>query len=61
MALSPMRKTIAQRMTQSFRDVPHLVLKTRATASGLIKLREALNATLAEEHKITFSDILLTA
>ncbi|GFP28358.1 pyruvate dehydrogenase E2 component (dihydrolipoamide acetyltransferase), partial [Candidatus Hakubella thermalkaliphila] len=61
MALSPMRKTIAQRMTQSFRDVPHLVLKTRAEASGLIKLREALNATLAEEHKITFSDILLKA
>ncbi|GFP22080.1 pyruvate dehydrogenase E2 component (dihydrolipoamide acetyltransferase), partial [Candidatus Hakubella thermalkaliphila] len=42
MALSPMRKTIAQRMTQSFQDVPHLVLKTRTEASGLIKLREAL-------------------
>jgi pyruvate dehydrogenase E2 component (dihydrolipoamide acetyltransferase) len=57
--LSPMRKAIAQRMTQSFRDVPHLVLKTRAEASGLTKLREALNATLPQEHRITFSDILL--
>lgn len=61
MALSPMRKAIAQRMTQSFREVPHLVLKTRVQASGLIKLREALNASLPEEHKITFSDTLLKA
>src|SRR5580704_6541489 len=45
--LSPMRKTIARRLTESKATVPHFYLKIDVDASGLVKLREQINAELA--------------
>jgi pyruvate dehydrogenase E2 component (dihydrolipoamide acetyltransferase) len=45
--LSPMRKTIARRLTESKQTVPHFYLSIDVDASGLVKLREQINAELA--------------
>jgi pyruvate dehydrogenase E2 component (dihydrolipoamide acetyltransferase) len=47
--LSPMRKTIARRLTESKQQVPHFYLTIDADASGLVRLREQINAELAAE------------
>ncbi len=39
--LSPVRATIARRMTQSFREVPHAWTSMKADVSGLVALRGA--------------------
>ena len=49
--LSPMRKTIARRLTQSKQTVPHFYLTIDIDASALIALRESINAQLAEGMK----------
>lgn len=38
--LSPIRRTIAQRMTQSAREIPHAWLMVEVNVSGLVRLRE---------------------
>ena len=45
--LSPMRKTIARRLTQSKQTVPHFYLTIDVDAEGLVALREQINADLA--------------
>jgi len=45
--LSPMRKTIARRLTESKATVPHFYLSIDADAAGLVKIREQINAELA--------------
>jgi pyruvate dehydrogenase E2 component (dihydrolipoamide acetyltransferase) len=45
--LSPMRKTIARRLTESKATVPHFYLSIDVDASGLVRLREQINAELA--------------
>jgi pyruvate dehydrogenase E2 component (dihydrolipoamide acetyltransferase) len=47
--LSPMRKTIARRLTESKQQVPHFYLTIDADASSLVRLREQINAELAAE------------
>ncbi len=47
--LSPMRKTIARRLTESKQTVPHFYLSIDVDASGLSKLREQINADLAAQ------------
>jgi 2-oxoisovalerate dehydrogenase E2 component (dihydrolipoyl transacylase) len=42
LALSPMRRTIAQRMAQSVREIPHAWLMIEADVTGLIRLREEI-------------------
>jgi pyruvate dehydrogenase E2 component (dihydrolipoamide acetyltransferase) len=49
--LSPMRKTIARRLTESKQTVPHFYLSIDADASELVKLREQINAELASQTK----------
>jgi pyruvate dehydrogenase E2 component (dihydrolipoamide acetyltransferase) len=46
--LSPMRKTIARRLTQSKQTVPHFYLTIDIDAGPLMELRESINAQLAE-------------
>lgn len=46
--LSPMRKTIARRLTQSKQTVPHFYLTIDIDAAPLMELRESINAQLAE-------------
>ncbi len=49
--LSPMRKTIARRLTESKRDVPHFYLRIDLDAAKLVSAREELVAALAAEAK----------
>jgi len=46
--LSPMRKTIARRLTESKQTVPHFYLTIDVDASAVMALRETINAQLAE-------------
>jgi pyruvate dehydrogenase E2 component (dihydrolipoamide acetyltransferase) len=47
--LSPMRKTIARRLTESKQTVPHFYLSIDVEASELVKLREQINRDLASQ------------
>ncbi|MBX3228200.1 MAG: pyruvate dehydrogenase complex dihydrolipoamide acetyltransferase [Labilithrix sp.] len=49
--LSPMRKTIARRLTQSKQTVPHFYLTIDVEVSELVKLRESINQDLAANMK----------
>ncbi len=70
--LSPMRKTIARRLTESKATVPHFYLSIDVDAGGLAKLREEINAELAASGagkgdgtsappKVSFNDLLIKA
>jgi pyruvate dehydrogenase E2 component (dihydrolipoamide acetyltransferase) len=49
--LSPMRKTIARRLTQSKQTVPHFYLTIDVDAEALVSMRESINGQLAEGMK----------
>jgi pyruvate dehydrogenase E2 component (dihydrolipoamide acetyltransferase) len=70
--LSPMRKTIARRLTESKTTVPHFYLSIDVDASNLVKLREQINAELASSAhgksngesqplKVSLNDLLIKA
>ena len=72
--LSPMRKTIARRLTQSKQTVPHFYLTIDVDADELSALREGINAELAaaapnakpgadppKPEKISVNDLLIKA
>ena len=70
--LSPMRKTIARRLTESKTTVPHFYLSIDVDAAGLVKLREQINAELssnsngkangeAQPFKVSVNDLLIKA
>jgi pyruvate dehydrogenase E2 component (dihydrolipoamide acetyltransferase) len=70
--LSPMRKTIARRLTESKQTVPHFYLSIDVDAAELAKLRERINAEVAAgegKHngasepplKVSLNDLLVKA
>ena len=59
--LDGMRKTIARRMTASFRDVPHFPLNIDLELDALLKLRAELNAKAPEGVKVSVNDMLIRA
>ena len=72
--LTPMRKTIARRLTQSKQTVPHFYLTIDVDAEELMALREQINADLAagvkaskngaeapKPEKISINDLLIKA
>jgi pyruvate dehydrogenase E2 component (dihydrolipoamide acetyltransferase) len=60
--LSQMRRTIARRMAESTRTVPHFYLTTVVDATELGKLRKQINDQTAEQGmKITFNDLVVKA
>jgi pyruvate dehydrogenase E2 component (dihydrolipoamide acetyltransferase) len=68
--LSPMRKTIARRLTESKTTVPHFYLTIDVDAGELVKLRETINAELAtaspgdgasQASKVSLNDLLIKA
>jgi pyruvate dehydrogenase E2 component (dihydrolipoamide acetyltransferase) len=70
--LSPMRKTIARRLTESKTTVPHFYLSIDVDAEQLVKLRERINAELASSGegsangegkplKVSLNDLLIKA
>jgi pyruvate dehydrogenase E2 component (dihydrolipoamide acetyltransferase) len=70
--LSPMRKAIARRLTESKTTVPHFYLTVDVDAGDLVKLREEINAELAAsgdakangdapQLKVSVNDLLIKA
>ncbi|MCJ2180766.1 dihydrolipoamide acetyltransferase family protein [Novosphingobium album (ex Hu et al. 2023)] len=60
--LSNMRKTIARRLSESKRTVPHFYLTARCNLDPLLKLRGELNASLAPRGiKLSVNDMLIKA
>ncbi len=57
-----MRKAIARRMTQSFRDVPHFPLTIDVEIDKLLTARKQLNARLESQSvKLSVNDMLIRA
>lgn len=60
--LSPMRKAIAGRLTQSKQTVPHFYLNASAQMDTLLEMREQLNGHLAEQGvKLSVNDFVIKA
>ena len=58
---SSMRKTIANRLTQSFNQNPHYFVSAILSVSKLLKLRQALNASADGKYKLSVNDFLVKA
>ena len=60
--LDGMKRTIARRMTDSFRDVPHFPLTIDLEIDALLEARAKLNAVLEKEGtKVSVNDMLIKA
>jgi pyruvate dehydrogenase E2 component (dihydrolipoamide acetyltransferase) len=61
--LKGMRKVIAERMSYSKTDIPHIVLNAVADATALVNLRERIKDKISSVYdvKITYTDFLLKA
>jgi len=69
--LTPMRKTIARRMSEAKREVPHFYLTVDVDAARLVALREQINRELEEANpkadgaekplKVSVNDLLIKA
>ena len=60
--LSNMRKTIARRLTEAKREIPHIYLTVDVRLDALLKLRGELNASLAARGvKLSVNDMLIKA
>ena len=59
--LSKMRKTIAQRMAQSKREIPHFYVTVEVDMEEVVKLKKSLEVTELFEQNITYNDIIVKA
>jgi pyruvate dehydrogenase E2 component (dihydrolipoamide acetyltransferase) len=60
--LDGMKKTIARRMTESFRDVPHFPLTIDIELDALLSARSRINAALEKEGvKVSVNDMVIKA
>jgi len=60
--LDGMRKTVARRMTESFRDVPHFPLTIDLEIDGLLAARAKINAMLESQGvKVSVNDMVIKA
>jgi pyruvate dehydrogenase E2 component (dihydrolipoamide acetyltransferase) len=59
--LDGMRKVIAKRLTESFRDVPHFPLTIDLEIDKLLALRKELNGKVAEDARISINDMIIRA
>jgi len=58
---SNMRKTIAKRLTESARDIPHFNLQVDVEIDKLMSLRKELNSRDGADYKISVNDFLVKA
>ena len=58
---SSMRKTIANRLVQSFTQNPHYFVSATLSVSKLLKLRQALNSSSDGKYKLSLNDFLVKA
>ena len=59
--LDGMRKTIARRLTDSFRDVPHFPLTIDLEIDKLLAMRKELNAKLDDSERFSVNDMIIKA
>jgi len=59
--LTSMRKTIANRLTESWNQNPHYFVAATVSVSKLLKLRQALNASADGKYKLSLNDFLIKA
>ena len=59
--LDGMKKTIARRMTESFRDVPHFPLTIDIELDALLAARTKINGALANEARVSVNDLVIKA
>ncbi len=59
--LDGMRRTIAQRLTQSKQTVPHFYLSATCTIDQLITIRTRLNAHGGDAYKLSINDFIIKA
>jgi len=59
--LTGMRKTIARRLTESFRDIPHFPLTMDLEIDKLLEARSRLNGALGNDIRISVNDIVIRA
>ncbi len=55
--VSPVRRAIAQRLTEAARDIPTVTLMTEADATAFVEAREQLSAELGE--KVSYNTLLM--
>lgn len=58
---SSIRKTIANRLVQSFNQNPHYFVSATLSVTKLLKLRQALNASADGKYKLSVNDFLIKA
>lgn len=58
---SGMRKTIAKRLSESARDIPHFNLQVDAELDALMKMRKQLNERDGADYKISVNDFIIKA
>jgi pyruvate dehydrogenase E2 component (dihydrolipoamide acetyltransferase) len=59
--LTGMRKIIARRLTESFRDIPHFPLTIDLEIDNLLDARKRLNDALGNDVRISVNDIVIRA
>ncbi|HSZ53397.1 MAG TPA: pyruvate dehydrogenase complex dihydrolipoamide acetyltransferase, partial [Caulobacteraceae bacterium] len=59
--LDGMKKTVARRMTESFRDVPHFPLTIDVEIDALLAARAQVNRMLDERGKVSVNDMVIKA
>lgn len=59
--ITSMRKTIANRLTESVNQNPHYFVASTVSVTKLIKLRQALNASGEGKYKLSINDFLIKA
>ncbi len=59
--LSKMRRTIAQRMAQSKREIPHFYVTVEVDMEEVVKLKKSFEVTELFEQSITYNDIIVKA
>lgn len=59
--ISSMRKTIANRLTESMNQNPHYFVAASVSVSKLLKLRAALNSSADGKYKLSVNDFLIKA
>ncbi|HBM14204.1 MAG TPA: pyruvate dehydrogenase complex dihydrolipoamide acetyltransferase, partial [Rhodospirillaceae bacterium] len=58
---SNMRKTIAKRLTESARDIPHFTLQVDVEIDKLLAMRKQLNERDGADYKISVNDFVIKA
>ena len=58
---SSMRKTIANRLSQSWTQNPHFFVSSSVSVTKLLKLRQALNSAADGKYKLSVNDFLIKA